>query len=150
MLKDRVVSGRRPSVVIYASAAAVLTVLALVAACTGGGNEPPAPTATPSAATAAPAPPTAVSVGGRALFIQSCSACHGVDLQGTDRGPPFLNRIYGPGHHADAAFRLAVQRGVISHHWRFGNMPKIEGLTDEQVEEIIKFVREQQALAGIH
>ena len=143
-------SGRRPSVVSYAAAVAVLTLLAVVAACTGGGNEPPAPTATPSAATAAPAPPTAVSVGGRALFIQSCSACHGVDLQGTDRGPPFLNRIYGPGHHADASFRLAVKRGVISHHWRFGNMPKIEGLTDEQVEEILKFVREQQALAGIH
>ena len=143
-------SGRRPSVVSYAAAAAVLTLLAVVAACTGGGNEPPAPTATPSAATAAPAPPTAVSVGGRALFIQTCSTCHGVDLQGTDRGPPFLNPIYGPGHHSDAAFRLAVQRGVISHHWRFGNMPKIEGLTDEQVEEILKFVREQQALAGIH
>ena len=143
-------NGKRPSVVSYAAAAAVLTLLAVVAACTGGGNEPPAPTATPSAATAAPAPPTAVSVGGRALFIQTCSTCHGVDLQGTDRGPPFLNPIYGPGHHSDAAFRLAVQRGVISHHWRFGNMPKIEGLTDEQVEEIIKFVREQQALAGIH
>ena len=142
-------SGRRPSVVSYAAAVAVLTLLAVVAACTGGGNEPPAPTATPSAATAAPAPPTAVSVNGRTLFIQSCSACHGVDLQGTDRGPPFLDRVYGPGHHADASFRLAVQRGVISHHWRFGNMPKIEGLTDEQVEEIIKFVREQQALAGI-
>ena len=91
-----------------------------------------------------------MSVDGRSLFIQSCSTCHGVDLQGTDRGPPFLNPIYGPGHHSDAAFRLAVQRGVISHHWRFGNMPKIEGLTDEQVEEILKFVREQQALAGIH
>ena len=150
MLKDRVVSGRRPSVVIYAGAAALLALLAAIVACTGGGNEPRAPTATPTATTTAPAQPTAVSVGGRALFIQTCSVCHGVDLQGTDRGPPFLNPIYGPGHHSDAAFRLAVQRGVISHHWRFGNMPKIEGLTDEQVEEILKFVREQQALAGIH
>ena len=142
-------NGKRPSVVIYAAAAAVLTLLAVVAGCTGGGNEPPAPTATPAASAAAPAPPTAVSVNGRTLFIQSCSTCHGVDLKGTDRGPPFLNRVYGPGHHADASFRLAVQRGVISHHWRFGNMPKIEGLTDDQVEEIIKFVRAQQALAGI-
>ena len=149
MLKDRVVSGRRPSVVIYAGAAALLALLAAIVACTGGGNEPPAPTATPTATTTAPAQPTAVSVGGRALFIQTCSVCHGVDLEGTDNGPPFLNRIYGPGHHSDASFRLAVQRGVISHHWRFGNMPKIEGLTDEQVEEIIKYVREQQALAGI-
>ncbi len=142
-------SGRRPSVVIYAGAAALLALLAAIVACTGGGNEPPAPAATPTATTAAPAQPTAVSVGGRALFIQTCSVCHGIDLQGTDQGPPFLNRIYGPGHHSDASFRLAVQRGVISHHWRFGNMPKIEGLTDEQVEEIIKFVRAQQALAGI-
>ncbi len=134
--------GRRRSAVVCAGAIAILVLLAAIAACTSGDAEPPAPTA-------APAPPTAVSLDGRTLFIQSCSTCHGVDLQGTDRGPPFLNRIYGPGHHADASFRLAVKRGVISHHWRFGNMPKIEGLTDEQVEEIIKFVRVQQALAGI-
>ena len=130
----------KPAIVAVASAIALAAVLA---ACTSGDDAPPAPTA-------APAPPTAVSLDGRTLFIQTCSVCHGVDLQGTDRGPPFLNRIYGPGHHSDASFRLAVQRGVIAHHWRFGNMPKIEGLSDEQVEEIIKYVREQQALAGIH
>ena len=128
----------------FVAVASAIALAAVLTACTSGDAEPP------TATTTAPAPPIAVSVDGRALFIQTCSVCHGVDLQGTDRGPPFLNRIYGPGHHSDASFRLAVQRGVIAHHWRFGNMPKIEGLTDEQVEEIIKFVREQQALAGVH
>lgn len=31
------------------------------------------------------------------LYAQACSACHGLDLRGTDQGPPLLDRIYEPG-----------------------------------------------------
>ena len=86
---------------------------------------------------------------GAALYAQACASCHGTDLRGTDQGPPFLDTIYRPGHHADPSFLLAVRRGARAHHWNFGNMPVIEGLSDEQVAAILQFVRAQQRAAGI-
>ncbi len=129
--------------------AALVVSLALVAACEGEADDPPAP---PPAASPAETPAaTAVPIlDGETLFRQTCAVCHGVDLQGTAQGPPFLDRIYHPNHHSDASFRLAVQRGVIAHHWPFGNMPKIEGLSEQQVEAIIAYVRAQQQEAGLY
>ena len=122
--------------VAYAGAAALVGGLVLIAACGGGGEDRPA--STPFS-----------GLDGRVLYGQACTSCHGADLQGTDQGPPLIDSIYRSGHHADASFLLAVRRGVRSHHWGFGNMPPIDGLTDEQVEAIVEFVREQQRLAGI-
>jgi len=95
--------------------------------------------------------PAASFVGndGAALYAQACAACHGADLRGTDHGPPFLDAIYRPAHHGDGAFLLAIRGGSRAHHWRFGNMPPIPGLTDEQAAAITRFVREQQRAAGI-
>ncbi|MDA0226268.1 MAG: c-type cytochrome, partial [Proteobacteria bacterium] len=31
---------------------------------------------------------------GKPLFETHCGSCHGVDLRGTDKGPPLLHRIY--------------------------------------------------------
>jgi hypothetical protein len=45
---------------------------------------------------------------------------------------------------------LAVQKGVIAHHWRFGNMPSIENLDERDVNEIIAYVRWLQRQAGIY
>lgn len=86
---------------------------------------------------------------GPALYAQACSTCHGADLRGTDHGPPFLDRVYAPGHHADGAFLVAALAGVRSHHWDFGNMPAIRGITPEQVAAIVAYVREQQRANGI-
>ena len=86
---------------------------------------------------------------GAALYGQACAECHGVALEGTDQGPPFLDQIYAPGHHADAAFFLAAKTGTRAHHWNFGDMPPVEGLSDEQLEAIVAFVRTEQAAAGI-
>lgn len=86
---------------------------------------------------------------GAALYAQACATCHGGNLRGTDQGPPFLNRIYEPGHHPDQAFLAAAIAGVRSHHWEFGNMQPIEGITEQQVQAIVAYVREQQRAAGI-
>jgi hypothetical protein len=43
--------------------------------------------------------------------------------------------------HADFAFLRAVQFGVAAHHWRFGNMPPVPGVTRRQVMEIVEYVR---------
>ena len=134
-------------------------VLVLAAACAGEDPEPPASTPSPpapstSTPTAEPTPtatPEARFSGtdGRSLYGQACAVCHGQNLEGTNAGPTFLNRIYAPWHHADISFIFAVERGVRAHHWNFGNMAPVEGLTHEQVLAIIAFIREQQRAAGI-
>jgi len=86
---------------------------------------------------------------GAVLYQAACGSCHGTELLGTDQGPPFLDAIYRPGHHSDAAFFLAVKGGARSHHWNFGNMPPVAGLDDAQIEAIVTFVRQQQQSAGI-
>jgi mono/diheme cytochrome c family protein len=85
---------------------------------------------------------------GEQLYAANCAQCHGDDLRGTDRGPSHLSEVYEPGHHADGAFLYAVQVGSRAHHWSFGDMPPIEGLSPENVEAIVAFVREQQRIHG--
>lgn len=88
-------------------------------------------------------------VAGKVLYEQNCASCHGVDLKGSDQGPPFLHRVYEPSHHADLAFQLAVKNGVRAHHWRFGDMKPVPGLTPDDVAHIIAYVRAEQRKAGI-
>ena len=91
--------------------------------------------------------PELVAVGAD-LYATACATCHGDDLRGTDAGPSHLSEVYEPNHHADGAFLLAVRRGVAPHHWSFGPMPPIEGLTDEDVNAIVAFVRDAQGREG--
>ncbi len=93
------------------------------------------------------APPSAN--GGAALFERRCSECHGREAKGTDKGPPLVHRIYEPSHHADAAFYLAVRQGARAHHWPFGDMPPVEGVADEEIAQIVAYVRGLQKAAGI-
>lgn len=86
---------------------------------------------------------------GEALFNTFCARCHGEHASGTQQGPPLVHKIYEPSHHGDAAFYRAAATGVRAHHWHFGNMPKIEGVTEEEVGEIIRYVRWLQRQAGI-
>ena len=85
---------------------------------------------------------------GARLYAASCAECHGEDLGGTDKGPSHLSMVYEPNHHSDGAFQLAVLRGSPAHHWDFGPMPPVEGLSEDQVEAIIAFVRERQRVEG--
>ena len=85
---------------------------------------------------------------GANLYQASCAECHGSDVRGTDRGPSFLSDVYEPGHHSDVAFLLAVQRGSAAHHWKFGDMLPIDGLTTDDVDAIVAFVRETQRIEG--
>ena len=85
---------------------------------------------------------------GEPLYQQHCAQCHGADLRGTDLGPSHLSIVYEPNHHGDAAFLAAVSRGSPAHHWDFGAMPPISGLTQEDVAAITAFVREQQRING--
>jgi len=87
---------------------------------------------------------------GKRGFEAKCAVCHGDNAAGQNGvAPPLVNNIYRPGHHSDMAFVLAAKTGVRSHHWKFGNMPPIEGLTDADVKYIARYIRELQEENGI-
>ncbi len=116
--------------------AAAIATLLLLAACSGGGESESSQAST--------------SQEGEELFNRTCSVCHGAMAEGTQAGPPLVDAIYRPGHHPDVSFRNAVKNGVISHHWNFGHMPPQPGVSDEDIEKIICYVRELQIAGGIY
>ena len=86
---------------------------------------------------------------GQAVFEENCMACHGPHATGSEQGPPLVHMIYEPNHHADIAFVFAVRNGVRAHHWTFGNMAPVDGVSDEDTLWIIRYVRELQRANGI-
>jgi mono/diheme cytochrome c family protein len=87
---------------------------------------------------------------GKKLFEKHCASCHGIALNGSDKGPPLLHRIYEPSHHADIAFQLAVKNGVRAHHWQFGDMAPVPQVTPDDVAHMTAYVRAEQRKIGIH
>ena len=92
-----------------------------------------------------------LAVIGKRGFDKNCAACHGENAVGQDGiAPPLVHKIYEPSHHGDESFQRAVAMGVRAHHWKFGNMPAIEGLTRADVKAITAYVRELQRHNGIN
>ena len=88
---------------------------------------------------------------GKRGFEAKCAACHGKNAAGQNGvAPPLVHQLYVPGHHSDMAFVSAAKNGVQSHHWDFGNMPPVDGLTDADVQYIARYVRELQQANGIN
>ncbi|MEQ3711733.1 MULTISPECIES: c-type cytochrome [Rhodobacterales] len=88
---------------------------------------------------------------GQRIFENACVACHGTNAVGVEgAGPPLIHVIYEPSHHADESFQRAVALGVRSHHWRFGDMPPVEGLTRGDVAMVVAYIREIQRANGIN
>ena len=87
---------------------------------------------------------------GEKLFNTKCATCHGVGGVGSEQGPPLMHKIYAPGHHPDFSFRNAAFDGVRAHHWNFGDMLPVPGVTADDVDKIICYVRETQRANGIY
>ncbi len=87
---------------------------------------------------------------GSLAFARHCQVCHGENAAGTRAGPPLVHKIYEPSHHGDRAFVRAVRQGVIAHHWRFGDMPRLPDVADQELDAIIGYVRAMQRANGIH
>ena len=88
---------------------------------------------------------------GKRGFEAKCAACHGVNAAGQDGvAPPLVHKVYEPSHHGDESFQRAASLGVRAHHWPFGNMPAVEGLTRGDVKMIIAYIRELQRANGIN
>lgn len=113
-------------------------------------NTPEAPaTGAPLVAVSVPEFSAAERVG-EGAFNAKCASCHGAHAAGQDGvAPPLVHRIYEPGHHGDQAFLVAAQLGVRAHHWPFGDMPPVEGVTETEVAGIVAYVRALQRANGI-
>ncbi|MGB5863141.1 MAG: cytochrome c [Sulfitobacter sp.] len=88
---------------------------------------------------------------GETAFNAKCAVCHGDNAAGQDGiAPPLIHKIYEPSHHGDTSFQLAAMNGVQAHHWPFGNMPAVEGITPSDITNIIAYVRAIQRANGIN
>lgn len=88
---------------------------------------------------------------GERAYVANCAACHGANAAGQDGvAPPLIHRIYEPSHHGDESFQRAAALGVRAHHWSFGDMPAVEGITRGDVTFIIAYIRELQRANGIN
>lgn len=112
------------------------------------------PTAAPQGAAMVEVKPAALSGNellGETAFNAKCAACHGPSAAGQNGiAPPLVHKIYEPGHHGDQAFLLAAKNGARAHHWTFGDMPPVEGLTTSDIDNIVAYVRALQRANGIN
>jgi len=86
---------------------------------------------------------------GKNLFETNCSACHGAWGKGSEIGPPLMHRFYIPSHHNDTAFYRAALTGTKAHHWKFGDMKPVPGITRKNMDKIIPYARWLQQQNGI-
>ena len=105
---------------------------------------------TPIVAVQIPTELSEIAMIGKRGFDTKCSSCHGENAVGKNGvAPPLIHKIYEPSHHGDESFQRAVAMGVRAHHWKFGNMPAIDGLTRANVKAITEYVRELQRYNNI-
>ena len=81
---------------------------------------------------------------GQLLYEKYCGNCHGLDLAGSDEGPPLVHAFYKPSHHGDKSFYQAALKGVRQHHWDFGDMKPVAGITPKKMDRIVPYVRYYQ------
>ena len=87
---------------------------------------------------------------GQSLYEEKCSSCHGTWGDGSESGPPLMHKLYEPSHHDDKSFYRAALQGVAAHHWPFGDMPPVPGISRRALDKIIPYVRWLQRQNGIY
>jgi mono/diheme cytochrome c family protein len=88
---------------------------------------------------------------GKQAFDENCAGCHGANAAGqTGVAPPLIHRIYEPSHHGDAAIARAAKMGAPQHHWPFGDMPPVTGITDAEITVIVAYLRAVQRANDIY
>jgi cytochrome c5 len=85
---------------------------------------------------------------GKKMYEESCASCHGNWGKGSEKGPPLMHNFYKPSHHGDTAFYRAALSGARAHHWKFGDMPAVEGMTREKMDKIVPYIRWLQDKSG--
>ena len=140
---------------LLASSLILGALLVTLVACSAAAPPPEDTPVTPSPDAPTDTPPSSGPVlsnsalMGKEVFDANCALCHGADVMGTGTGPPLIDRIYEPGHHSDVSIRSAVRNGVPQHHWWFGDMSPVAGVSDAAIENLICYIRELQLANGI-
>jgi mono/diheme cytochrome c family protein len=90
------------------------------------------------------------ALAGQQVFGQVCATCHGTALRGSDAGPPLLHPFYAAGMgHGDDIILAAATKGAKAHHWKFGDMPKPDGIAPGQEKDLLAYIRAMQAANGL-
>jgi mono/diheme cytochrome c family protein len=79
---------------------------------------------------------------GKKFYEAKCLSCHGQSGRGSKNGPPLI--VYEKDHHSDETFKDAIRKGVPQHHWKYGDMPPIEGTSERDIANLIAYVRAVQ------
>ena len=87
---------------------------------------------------------------GQLLYEKYCSSCHGLQLNGSDKGPPLIHPFYKPSHHNDKSFYRAALKGVKQHHWNFGDMPPVAGMTPGKMDRVVPYLRYYQRQKALY
>lgn len=104
---------------------------------------------TPAAPVTTTSPTTTEVDLGMALYDSVCSVCHGVQLRGGSLGPSLLEPSYAPDVLDDDAIVAAMTKGVEQRLWEFGPMPAAQGLSRDEIDAIIGYIRTVQATRGV-
>ena len=86
---------------------------------------------------------------GQALYEENCGSCHGVSGNGSEQGPPLMHKVYLASHHGDQSFYRAALKGARAHHWPFGDMAPVPGMTRKKLDKIVPYVRWLQSVSEI-
>jgi len=94
-------------------------------------------------------PLTASGTRGQQVFAAACQSCHGVNASGGSRtGPPLVHPMYRSETYPDFVFKRAVREGKRDKNWRFGPMPAMDSLSEQQIDDVSAFVRALQTASG--
>jgi len=87
---------------------------------------------------------------GRIIVNEQCAECHGEDATGNSRnGPPLMHPMYREEIFPDFHFRRVLKEGRPSRAWQFGPMPAQPQLSDEDITNVIAFIREVHDATGV-
>ena len=82
---------------------------------------------------------------GQINYHRVCAQCHGADAMGGGRAPTFLQEKFNPKNFPNRRIVRAILNGSDS-----GSMPSQKNkVTDDEIREILKYIRYSQREAGI-
>lgn len=116
-------------------ALAFFAIATVIAACGGGGGGPLG---------------DGDATRGEELFTLNCVACHGTGAMGTANGPPLVHELYRKEIFGDERIADATRNGASQRNWSYGRMPGIGGLDDDDLSDLVAYIRQVQDEAGIN
>jgi cytochrome c553 len=82
---------------------------------------------------------------GQTHYHKLCGNCHGQDAMGGNRAPKLIQEIYSSNAYSDEKISKIILNGSNS-----GAMPSLKHkISDEEIKEIIKYIRHSQSSAGL-